>query len=236
VVACNLAKVDVPVRFRLPAPKLMNVNHEFKVVWWLPTRTASRSVGEILAYYKFQNVPENCLLAQMHTHSIGVPNGCEDYKIICNIRNPYAKVLSTWHLRYYKQDPITGGLVIEKSFDKYISQLRPENFEEHQIINQPRKPDLYIRTEHLVEDLHKVGFINFEDPSIQFIVDNWINKNTYTSEGCVENTRPDFDLKRDVKNPVMTDYLSYYNQEQLDIVWNLYKDVFNEFGYSREFI
>jgi hypothetical protein len=67
-------------------------------------------------------------------------------------------------------------------------------------------------------------------------VDNWINKNTYTSEGCVENTRPDFDLKRDVKNPVMTDYLSYYNQEQLDIVWNLYKDVFNEFGYSREFI
>jgi hypothetical protein len=34
----------------------------------------------------------------------------------------------------------------------------------------------------------------------------------------------------------MTDYKSYYTQKQLDFVWEIYEDVFNEFGYSREFI
>ena len=58
----------------------------------------------------------------------------------------------------------------------------------------------------------------------------------HTSEGCKENQHPDFDLARDLKNPTMTDYKRYYTQKELDIVWKLYENVFNEFGYQREFI
>jgi len=170
----------------------MNVNDALKVIWWLPTRTASRSVAEILAYYKFYNAMLNVPLTQEHTHSIGVPPNASDYTVICNIRNPYAKVLSTWHLRHFKQDPKTG--------------------------------------------LRKVKFINFDDPVTNSIVESWIKVNNYTSEGCVENRNLKFDLRRDANNISMTDYKSYYTQKQLDFVWEIYEDVFNEFGYSREFI
>jgi len=234
VVACNLAKVDVPVRFRLPAPN-MNINDDLKVIWWLPTRTASRSVAEILAYYKFYNAMLNVPLTQEHTHSIGVPPNASDYTVICNIRNPYAKVLSTWHLRHFKQDPKTGDLIIELPFDDYLRALT-KNTEEHDILRYPRKPDLYVRVEHLVEDLRKVKFINFDDPVTNSIVESWIKVNNYTSEGCVENRNLKFDLRRDANNVSMTDYKSYYTQKQLDFVWEIYEDVFNEFGYSREFI
>ena len=82
----------------------------------------------------------------------------------------------------------------------------------------------------------KVSFIDFNDPTIQGIIDIWIKRNNYTSEGCKENQHPDFDLARDLKNPTMTDYKRYYTQKELDIVWKLYENVFNEFGYQREFI
>jgi hypothetical protein len=95
---------------------------------------------------------------------------------------------------------------------------------------------LYVRVEHLVEDLRKVKFINFDDPVTNSIVESWIKVNNYTSEGCVENRNLKFDLRRDANNVSMTDYKSYYTQKQLDFVWEIYEDVFNEFGYSREFI
>ena len=214
----------------------MNINHDLKVIWWLPMRTATRSVAEILSYYKFFNTIEQTPLSLMSTHAIGIPSGCEDYKIICNIRNPYAKVLSIWHLSSYKQNEVTGKLIIERPFSEFVEKSVSSQNEESQILSQPRKPDLYIRTENLVEDLRKVSFIDFNDPTIQGIIDIWIKRNNYTSEGCKENQHPDFDLTRDPNKPTLTDYKRYYTQKELDIVWKLYENVFNEFGYQREFI
>ena len=235
MVAYNLAKVDVRVRFPLPAPILMNVNDDLKTIWWLPTRTASRSVGEIVAHYNFYNHLSKLPCSQSYTHAIGIPDTCENYTIISNIRNPYAKVLSTWHLRCFHSDS-NKDCVIDMPFSEFVQKHVSSNSEEHQIISQKKKPDIYIRTEHLVEDLKKVKFIDFENESIQHIMSVWINKNNYTSEGCEDNWNPKFDLKRDDKNPLLTDYLNYYTQKELDIVWEVYKDVFVECGYQREFI
>jgi hypothetical protein len=214
----------------------MNVNKQHKVIWWLPTRTASRSVSEILAHYNFYNSLLNLPVSQSYTHSIGIPKDCQDYTIVCNIRNPYAKVLSTWHLRCFKQDEKTGDLVLDMPFSEFVAKHVSVNSEEHEILRQSRKPDIYIRMENMVEDLKQLSFIDFNDPTVVTIMESWIKKNWYTSEGCMENSRHDFDLRRDSNNPVMTDYKSYYTQKELDIVWKVYENVFNEFGYSREFI
>jgi hypothetical protein len=127
-------------------------------------------------------------------------------------------------------------LILEKPFDQFVSELQPNSSEEHEIVKQAKKPDIAIRMEYMVEDLHKLPFIDFNDPTVQFIIDSWIKRNAYTSEGCMENHRPEFDLRRNEVNPAMTDFLSYYTQKELDIVWDLYKDVFNEFGYQREYV
>jgi hypothetical protein len=208
----------------------MNVNHNLKVVWWLPSRTASRSVSEILAYYKFYNDRLNLPVTESYTHECDIPNGCDDYTLVCNIRNPYAKVVSTWHLRYFKEEPETGNLILEKSFSEYLTTCGNMT-EEHQIIRHRRKPDFYIRVENMIEDLHKLPFLDFTDPHTNTLI-NDLSTNNYKYEGGCKG----FALRRDPKNLEMTDYKSYYTQKELDFVWDIYKDVFNEFGYQREFI
>ncbi len=209
----------------------MNVNHDLKVVWWLPTRTASRSVSEILAYYKFYNHKLNLPVTESYTHECDIPNGCDDYTLVCNIRNPYAKVVSTWHLRHFGDDPETGNYVAKKSFSDFLDEECRSISEEHLIIRHSSKPDFYIRVEHMIEDLHKLPFLDFTDPHTNTLV-NGLTTNNYQ----FETNSKTFELRRDPKNSQMTDYKSYYTQKELDFVWDLYKDVFNEFGYQREFI
>ena len=208
----------------------MNVNHDLKVVWWLPSRTASRSVSEILAYYKFYNSILNLPVTESYTHAMEIPIGCDDYTLVSNIRNPYAKVLSTWHLRHFKEDPETGNLILEKSFSEFLTHATA-GVEESVITQNKKKPDFYIRVEHMIEDLHKLPFLDFTDPHTNMLI-NGLDTNTYKCEGGSEG----FALRRDPKNSEMTDYKSYYTQKELDFVWNKYEDVFNEFGYQREFI
>jgi hypothetical protein len=208
----------------------MNVNHDLKVVWWLPSRTASRSVSEILAYYKFYNYKLNLPVTESYTHECDIPNGCDDYTLVCNIRNPYAKEVSTWHLRHFKEEPETGNLILERSFSEHLATSSGMT-EEHSIIGHRRKPDFYIRVENMIEDLHKLPFLDFTDPHTKTLI-NGLYTNNYKCEGGSEG----FALRRDPKNSEMADYKSYYTQKELDFVWDLYKDVFNEFGYQREFI
>jgi hypothetical protein len=209
----------------------MNVNHDLKVVWWLPSRTASRSVSEILAYYKFYNSILNLPVTESYTHAMAIPIGCDDYTLVCNIRNPYAKVLSTWHLRHFKQEPETGNLILEKSFSEFVTPANAR-VEESVITQNKRTPDFYVRVEHLIDDLHKLPFLDFTDPHTNMLI-NGLNTNNYTCEGGDVGC---FALQRDPKNSEMTDYKSYYTQKELDIVWYTNEDVFNELGYSREFI
>ena len=218
--------------------KIMNVNHELKTIWWLPSRTASRSVSEIPAYYKFINAENNLPLHTSYTHSIRIPKGCEDYTIICNIRNPYAKVLSSWHLRCFSKDKNTEKPIIEMSFSEFLQRHISTSSEEHQILQQSRKPNIYIRMEYLVEDLHQVPFIDFNDRRVTTIISDHIKRNGYKYDfDCNKADIPLFQLTRDSKNQEYTDYKSYYKtQEELDIVWNTYEIVFKEFGYQREFL
>ena len=203
-------------------------------------RTGTRAVGEILAHYKFWNEIDKIYLSEQYTHCIGIPVGCENYTIVSNIRNPYSKVLSIWHLGYFSQDQITGKPIIKMSFSEFLLNGLFNPFEEACILSQYRKPDIHIRLENLADDLKKISFIDFNDPRIKEIMGNRIYENAFSADAydnCNFPTKSEFELTRDPKNILLTDYKSYYKtQQELDIVWHAYENVFKEFGYQREFL
>ena len=78
----------------------MNVSHEYKMIWWAPERTATKLTAQILKNYNFEyfvgknNYKKLC--DPYHSHDLNIPEGCENYKIICNMRNPYDRVLGLY--------------------------------------------------------------------------------------------------------------------------------------------
>jgi hypothetical protein len=165
----------------------MNVSHEYKMIWWAPERTATKLTAQILKNYNFEyfvgknNYKKLC--DPYHSHDLNIPEGCENYKIICNMRNPYDRVLGLYlnftsvginsvftrdskekfikRFNYFVEELyhyaiLTDKIVNlerEKPVKDYISSLNFEN----------RIPDFFIRTENMVEDFQKIDFITQSD-------------------------------------------------------------------------
>jgi hypothetical protein len=162
----------------------MNVNRELKIVWWAPERCGTKITAEIFRKFDFEiynpiNKEFTPLTEKYHSHTIDLPDEFKDYKIICNVRNPYDKILSFYlnftsvgrHFVYLKNkkeelknkiDTFTLELfeyainqrILENKIDKipvrdYVAKL---NFDG--II-----PQNLIRMENLVDDLSQLEFI-----------------------------------------------------------------------------
>jgi len=77
----------------------MNINRENKIIWWAPERCATKLTAEIfkkLGFEVFDKEKQDfvSLSEHYHSHDIVFPEEFKDYKLICNIRNPYDRVLS----------------------------------------------------------------------------------------------------------------------------------------------
>jgi len=209
----------------------MLVNHKHKAVWWLPPRTASRSMSCILHYYDFYNARDKCSIREQGTHDIGIPDGCDDYLVICNVRNPYSHVLSDWHWRSFDVDD-NNNVIIRQKFSDWVAEMSGmAHF--FPIITHKRRPDVYVRIENYMEDLAKIPFVDLKDPHIQSIIQNQLAQNNYTESG---GSGPEFILKRNKNNPMLSDLRSYYTQKEIDIVAHMYHDAFIEFGYDPKLI
>mgnify|MGYP003343716010 CR=1 FL=1 len=107
----------------------MNVSHKLKLIWWAPPRNATRALSEILCHYEFFNYvikPPTDIRETAHTHECGIPAGLEDYDILLQVRNPYSRVVSSWHLSCFKTTDNTD-LLLTSTFENYI---KSESFEE----------------------------------------------------------------------------------------------------------
>ena len=137
----------------------MNYNRRLKLLWWATAGCGSRSNNgvftnlgdETMWYNSVDNVFHNIRLERIsHTHTQGIPPGCEDYKIICLIRNPYTRSVSHYidlvhqdsNLKF--EDFITKG---RTGFDRYWDQWKAIG----------RDPDYIIRLENPIEDWKKVS-------------------------------------------------------------------------------
>lgn len=202
------------VRFPLPAPFYMNVCHELKTILWLPPRTGSRTVASLFSKYNFINTYTQRHINKVeYVHELGIPVGCEDYEIICSVRNPYSWLLSIWAWNNFypdvaEKDRISFSTFIEK--DQYELTDISKN-----ILNA--KITYPIRLESLREDLINIPWFELTEDELEMCV----NTNS--------NNSPE--LKRTKNNNLLTDYYSYYSKKEFQIVKTKFLPLFKKFGY-----
>jgi len=188
----------------------MNVNRELKIIWWAPERTATKMTAEIFKKLNFEvfdlkNKVFTPLTETYHSHDIGIPEEFKDYKIICNVRNPYDKVISF----YLNFTSVGKNFVFFKNkkeeLKKKIDRFTLELFEyaiNQKIIRTNTKtipvrnyvsklnfkdgiPDHLIRMENLHDDLSKLDFITqsnyWTSGEIQEMIENnhFINRRPF---------------------------------------------------------
>lgn len=135
-----------------------NISEKYKFVWVAPERTGSRKVAEILTYYGFTNNGKKVFDTEKYgfSHYCNPNENHNDYKIICNLRNPYSRVYSLFKNFY--------GLSSNKdkdSFKRYLVNDLPVGQMAKMVVNPilNRNPDYIIRLENMYEDLLKLPFI-----------------------------------------------------------------------------
>jgi hypothetical protein len=179
----------------------MNINRDLKLIWWAPERCATKITAEIFRKFNFEVYNESDqtflpLEGNYHSHNIGIPAGLEDYKIICNVRNPYDKVLSFYlnftsvgkHFLYLK----SRKTELMKKIDTFCLELFEYSINQGFSFNLEREvpvrnyvsklsfdhilPNKLIRMENLVEDFGSLDFVReskfWQSGEIQQMIEN----------------------------------------------------------------
>lgn len=148
-----------------------------------------------------------------YSHTLGIPVGCEDYEIICSVRNPYSWLLSIYAWNYYYPGLDEKDRI---SFAQYVEQGQFEltDISKHILHTHITYP---IRLESIREDIIKIPWFELTQDDIRFNINN--------------NNNRSLELKRSQSNPLMTDYFEYYTNKELDFVKNKFLPLFKRFGY-----
>jgi hypothetical protein len=208
------SKLVMRVRFPLPAPS-MNVCHELKTVLWLPPRTASRAVAPQFRKFNFINCYYNNPIGYVnYEHELSIPKGCENYDIICTVRNPYSWLLSIWHW-----DNFYPG-VAEKDRVSYAEFVETRSSHLESIMENILKVEIkyLIHYESIKEDLFKIPWFDANPEQVNYSLKN---------NGCISEN-----LIRCSDNKNYSDYLKHYTKKELDIVSTKFLPLFKKIGYS----
>ena len=215
----------------------MNISHEHRTIWWAPERAGTKITRQILSNYNFlvfdPKIGDEVSLEKRYTsHLNEIPEKYSNYKLICNVRNPYDRIFSIFLTTRY------DNIVIEKNGHKSVI----DDFNKWVInVFEPRKttvginpdysindinydffskwtfeqkiPDFFIKMENLREDLEKLDFIK-SDP-------NW---NSSKIDEILENNI--FRTRKSLK------FDQVYNFESAKRVYFFYKRVFNIVPYN----
>ena len=211
----------------------MNVSKKRKIIWWGTAGCASRSFQGFLVgsgIDDLMNIPEKCHIANecSHTHSQGIPKGCEDYTIICNTRNPYSRAISSYLDEFVdNQREWSGKPYKEWLVDEYFAEHRKNGVDHFYMLEWPeigREPDYIIRMEHMEEDIRKCPILMESDPlRIEDALQSSIRTNNHKNENPKDEYIGNFQ-----------NFKKYYNQETADLVYNNLKQYFTKFGYRKD--
>jgi len=219
---------------RLPG---FNVSEKYKCLWYAPERTGSRGVASILCFYGFKfkgmmtpiNSPNeiiNNIYFRNYTHLYHQDEKYNDYKVICNTRNPYSRVFSLYKnfankgtFKDYVYN-ITNNDIGVMNNDYKVPQNGQAYKEpkvrilQEQIINivknpqLQKPPDYILRIEHLGEDIKKIPFI------YDILTEKQLDYMTVPAKEIDE-------------------WESFYDSDMKEIVYNLCKHQFDIFGYEK---
>jgi hypothetical protein len=215
----------------------MNISHEHKLIWWAPERAGTKITRQILSNYDFfvfdPKIGNEVTLKERYTsHLNGIPEKYSDYKLICNVRNPYDRIFSIFLMTRYDNIAIekNGHKLVMDDFNKWVLNVfEPQKTSvsispDYSIddINydffskwtfELKIPDFFIKMENLREDLEKLDFIKL-DP-------NW---NSSEIDKILENNS--FKTKKSLQFDQMYDF------ESAKRVYFFYKRVFNIIPYN----
>jgi hypothetical protein len=183
-----------------------NVSEKYKFLWWAPERTGSRGTANVLSYFDFKLDGKivSDSTTYYYTHDCLYDKQYDEYKIICNVRNPYGRVLSLF--QNFGEKLNTN----KETFKKYLFD-EVAHGKDSEIIHRPnfiKTPDYVLRLEHLEEDYSKLPFI----------------KNRFTESQIYWLS---------IHGKPLTNWEEFYDQEMKDFVYDLCEKQFNRFGYSK---
>ena len=165
----------------------MNISHKHKTIWWAPEKTGSKVTSHILKNYDFfyyeryPNSEIKGLCDPYHSHDIVFPEKYSDYELICNIRNPYDRVLSIFInfstlCMVYTKDKVDD---YRKKFEIFIKLMFLSPNMSSDVEYEPtltnlgrflkkvnfsnKVPNVFIRMENLENDLKSLDFVKNTD-------------------------------------------------------------------------
>lgn len=209
----------------------MNASEKYKFIWWgtagCGSRTVSsffRSVGVGDLYNYVEGFYDG--RGRSFTHSHGFPEGKEDWDVVCNVRNPYSLLVSSY-LDIYTERKEHG---IEL---KFIDFLKNDFFyDENMRSDDPfflnvwkklhKEPEYIIHMEDMERDLRNLPYFE-HDEKFEMAIDNIIKKNNYKNGSPYDEYEGQFQK-----------FKRFYNQEIADIVYDNMKEYFIKFGYDKD--
>jgi hypothetical protein len=204
----------------------MNINFDLQLIWWAPPRCATRAVAGVfknLNFFNLQSGTPVSLKETRYSHICEIPEGLEHFDLLLQVRNPYSRILSSWHLEYVEKIN-EKEFQINKSFDEFVTSkysMFCTSFEK-KITKQPK---YIVRYENLIEDMKNLPFLDLSVPAVKDAFDYYILDNKY-KKGNLE-------LKRDKNNQNYSDWRSYYTEEIAYKVYCKFEQQFEMFGYDK---
>lgn len=144
----------------------MVISHTFKTIWVFPQQTGEEVTTDFLKKYDFETYDGDDYL---------------DYHLICNIRNPYDRILSLYFKKHFNNKLIKKELTptYKKMFNNWVDTafipnkliVSVTNLPKFTIsgVNQLEKwtfndkiPNSFVRLENYEDDIRKINFINKE--------------------------------------------------------------------------
>lgn len=191
----------------------MPYSDNLKVFWFTPMRAATRSCSKMLQHLDFTDLSHEFIEDKLH----------EQYYCTSNIRNPYSRLVSIYHIYCYqfKKEPNNfRDWVIKKLREEVEFPTKTLNYQINlsKIFSScNRFPDYFIRQEFLEEDIRNLWFIkeNMSEELEIIIQDNIVN-NGYLNEFG----------ERDP-------WQEYYNNSLSNYVYNFLEKDFQLFGYDK---
>lgn len=202
----------------------MNYNKENKLIYWGTAGCASRTslaafegLGDRWTYREGEGEKKG----DSFSHDQGIPPGCEDYQIICTIRNPYTRAVSSYI------DLLAEGKTF--TFKEYCFERRfdPRVYPEPDIHywcewDRIGHPHYFVRLEQIVKDWESI-------PPFMAGVKDWdeiwprLTQNSYAHE----KPQDQYDANGHQK------VTRFMDQEVADLIWEKDQAIFKVGGYAR---
>lgn len=191
----------------------MHLSEEFKVYWFTPQRNGTRSTKQFLESLGFRTV----------FHQFFFDSEKENYFFICNVRNPYSRLVSIFGLNSHHEKNFKRDFK-QWTFEKFKSDIFLETYKVnyHKKILELNRPfNKFVRLENLKDDILSLHFVDLNNEKVKESFENSIIHNSYKNE---------FEEEMDEKN---IKWFEFYDTEVADFVYNELEEQFILFNYKK---